>query len=100
MGGEIIKIYRLSDNGLNVNGQLVDEITSILINDDRSSGLDHLMEHFLNKTQAQFKELSKEDFLGDNLEANSSITIVVSKYYPRNLKVHQNSWELIVLGKP
>lgn len=96
LGGEIVKIYQLSDTDSNVNGHLIDRITSILIGEDRANGVDQLVERFLASARTQYETLAKETFVASDLDR---ISIVISKYFPRNLKIHQNSWELVLLGE-
>lgn len=97
-GSEIVSIYRIVDGNSNVNGQLIDQLTSALISGDRSTdGAIGLLENFLRNKQHEL--VNKEDFVEDDPSHSRSITIVLSKYFPRNLKVHRNSLELVLLSE-
>lgn len=98
-GSEFAKIYRCVDTTSNGDGQLIDRITSLLINNDRSDGSIILIEQAFEKFHIPFVVIEADDFLKKDLEQNSSIFVILSKYFPRNLKLHHNSLELVLLGR-
>lgn len=98
-GSEFVKIYRCADTNSNVDGQLIDRLASILLNEDRSTGSLNLIENAFQRFQIPFAVIEADDFLKDDLQQNTSIFVILSKYFPRNLKLHHNSLELVLLGR-
>lgn len=98
-GGEIITVHQCSSININSDGKLIRRINFLLTNGNRSICDANFVENFFRKLSIPLDLVDKEKLTINDDNDSNTLKIVLSKYFPRNLKVHQNSFELILLGK-